>query len=307
MDKIGNFSVHALDSTYNLEGYYDLYNNSGETLRQQSKLLSSRQAFGTLKDGKRTYTFVFIPNNGFLNSTLPLLNDCELKISFDRSKMSTSFLQIAEPMIDHNESVIEIKNTFAVAEYISSEKMRNHFDRIETRPITYNYDECDITLKTLPQTETSIRIDNIRGGNNPFLLFIGLIRSKGLTGDVNLSSTCFERANVTQINITLNGKTVNGYPLENINGSSVMVCQKFYDVTNRYMNILSPDGLRQSQFQSNWVYGHKFEAKSTSQGWLGVHLELDNALKESYTMVIWSFQNCALTIDKFHSIEKILL
>ena len=284
-----------------------MYNHDASFLKSHPKLIPGRVSFGTVKDGKRTYEFVFVPNNGFLNSSSPLLNDCELKLSFDRCKMKTAFIEIAEPNTKFSNEVIEIKNVFAVTEYISTEKLRQYFGRIETKPIAYNYDECDITLKTLPMNETSIRIDNVRGGNNPFLLFIGIIKSNALNGDLALSSTCFERANVKQITITLNGKTVNGYPLENINGSSVMACQKFYDVTNRYLNILSSDGLKQSHFLSNWVYGHKFEAETTSQGWLGVHLELDKAFDQSYSMVIWSFQNCAITVDKFHSIEKIIL
>ena len=72
-------------------------------------------------------------------------------------------------------------------------------------------------------------------------------------------------------------------------------------------NVESPDGFSFSQFRSNWLYAHKFEAETTSQGWIGVHLELSKAMTESHTLIIWSFQSCALTIDKFHQVEKIIL
>ena len=85
-----------------------------------------------------------------------------------------------------------------------------------------------------------------------------------------------------------------------------MALQKFYDATNRYMN-MTANGLTFSIFKSNWLYAHRFEAEPTSQGWIGIHLELSEAYTTSFTLVVWSIQNCALTVDKFHQIEKIVL
>ena len=119
---------------------------------------------GRVSEKRTIYDFVFVPNDGFLNSNTPLLNDCELKLSFDRSKADMSVLKLGEVQNDLSDKVLEISNCFAVTEYISSEAIRRRFSKIETRPITYVYDNCDVTLKTLPIKEANIRIDNIRGG-----------------------------------------------------------------------------------------------------------------------------------------------
>ena len=284
-----------------------MYNADAETLKKLPNSVKYRRSMGRVVNNRIIYDFVFVPNDGFLNSNAPLLNDCELKLRFDRSKADVAFIKIGDVTNDLTDKVLEISNCFAVTEYVSSESIRKRFSKIDTRPITYAYDNCDVTLKTLPVNETTIRIDNIRGGNNPALLFVGLIPTEALSGNFNSSSSGFHQAGVSKISITLNGKMVNGYPLENFGESPVVALQKYYDVTNRYLNILSPDGLSFQKFKSNWVYGHRFEAETTSQGWIGIHLELSAAMRESFTLVVWSFQSCALTIDKFHQVEKIIL
>ena len=73
------------------------------------------------------------------------------------------------------------------------------------------------------------------------------------------------------------------------------------------MNPLSADCQTLSSFKSNWLYAHRFEAEFTSQGWLGIQVKLSAALTESCTLVIWSINTTAITIDKFHQIEKLIL
>ena len=57
---------------------------------------------------------------------------------------------------------------------------------------------------------------------------------------------------------------------------------------------------------SNFM-SHKFEAEMTSQGWIGVNLKLKEEYTVPMSMVIWIVSPNALTIDKYHQIEKINL
>ena len=109
------------------------------------------------------------------------------------------------------------------------------------------------------------------------------------------------------MNITLNGNAVNGYPVQIKNNSAIYPFYKFLDATNRYMNPFCGDFMKPSQFQSNWIYAHKFEAEASNQGWLGINLKLSEAFKDPHTLVVWTINECAITIDKFHQIEKINL
>ena len=80
---------------------------------------------------------------------------------------------------------------------------------------------------------------------------------------------------------------------------------KFMDVTSRLYNVFSGDSPSFTAFQNfMWIWSHKFEAEMTSQGWIGVNLKLTQAFTEQMSIVIWIVSPNALTIDKYHQIEK---
>ena len=63
---------------------------------------------------------------------------------------------------------------YAQVEYISSAALRRYADSIENAPISFKYDDCSVLHKALPTGEQSIRRENIRGGNTPDYIFIGI-------------------------------------------------------------------------------------------------------------------------------------
>ena len=310
LEKIGNFNANYIESIFAIEGYHDLYNVGKVSLSKPifASTITKRKGDSHVKDGKRTFEFVFIPNAGFLNSNLPLLNNCELKLSFDRINASVAMLEGGSPI---KESCVgkplQIKDCVAITEYVKSDSLEKHFAKIDYNPIPYYYQDCEVTLKSLPSDETDIRLDNIRGGRIPLCMFAGIIPSKSLNGDILMPSTGFMVNNVKEVNITLNGNSVNGYPIENKSQTETFPFYKFLDVTSRYMNPICGEGLRVGQFKYNFLYAHRFEAETSSQGWLGMNFKLSAPYSEPHTLVIWTINDCGLTIDKFHQIEKIEL
>ena len=51
-------------------------------------------------------------------------------------------------------------------------------------------------------------------------------------------------------------------------------------------------------------WAHKFESEMTSQGWIGINLKLAKEYTEQMSLVVWIVSPNALTIDKYHQIEK---
>ena len=310
MQKIGNFNLGYIDTVFGIEGYHDLFNFSQGELRLSgsSSILNKRRMQGELIDTKRIYEFVFIPNSGFLNSNLPLMKNCEMKLSFDRLNADYSMMQIPEKVdVECEGKPLVIKDCVAIAEYIRSDELDNYFMKIDTNPITYLYEDSELTLRNLPIGETNIRVDNIKGGRTPCCIFAGIIPSACLDGNVKLSATSFKRYGVTEFNITLNGNSVNGYPLNTGYGSGVFPLQKFIDATNRYMNPICADSFRLLHFTHNWIYAHKFEAEISEEGWLGIDIKLSQPYSSSNTLVVWCISDAGITIDKFHQIEKVHL
>ena len=243
----------------------------------------------------------FFLNIGFLGNEDLLIKDTELKLSFDLTKPQ-QFLIGAEPA---EEMKIEIKDCYAVTEYVSSPNMRLYYDSIDFAPIRYTIEDCEVYTKPINQNETNIRFDNIRGGNIPSNVFVGLIKTDALNGTFTESCTNFKCYGVNEMNITLNGNSVNGYPMRIQNEIPVQPLEKFIDCTNRTCNIMSAKVMSPSEFQFNWIWAHCFESEELSRGWIGVNFKLDNAFTVPMTMVMWVINPTVIAIDKFHQIEKI--
>ena len=268
----------------------------------------NRRRNGAIEDGDNIrYEFILSPCNGFLQNLEPLIKDCELKLRFERTSWNVAVQAVKDSPAELNS--IELKDIHAVTEYISSPHWRQYFDKINGAPIMYEYQESEAIIKTLPQNETEIRLDGLKGGNLPSYLFAGIIPQSSLNGDIEHSSTSFKSHGVKEINITLNGNSVNGFPITIKNASPVFPLQKFMDATNRISDIQCGKFLTPNEYKFNWIWAHHFEAEQTSQGWAGINFKLSEPYHsaESMSLVVWIISPAAIKIDKFHQVEKLNL
>ena len=304
MYKIGNFNGHMIHTCFNPEGYYDHFNSDTTELSTPGgKNVIELRQFAGHRDGTNIrYEFALCPNVGFLASPDLLMKDCELKITFDRAAVENALVQVAAPTTECK--TLEIKDCVAVTEWVSSPSMTSFFKDVENNPIVYKYDEIEVLAKPLPMNDRIIRLDNLKGGNIPTYLFAGMIPTAALTGDVTLSSTNFACNNVEQLNISLNGHSVTGFPIDVHECSDTNVLYQFNDTIGRLHNNGCGHGLKKAHFISNFIWAHHFEAEITSQGWIGMDIKLKEPLTKSYTMVVWLIYPMSVTIDKFHNIEK---
>ena len=306
--KYGNFDASSVKTSFGVEGYFDNFNMRAKDLNASSSIKKLRlgAGFHNTTEKTRRWEFVLAPNIGFLASPGPLMKNCELKLSFDRSNAYTSILDCGTGTPELKKP-IEIKDCYAVTEYISSEPLRNYFDNIDFEPIRYHYDSCDVLIKSIPTGETEIRFDNLRGGELPLAMFAAVIPQSCLNGDKTKSSTLFQNYGVQEMNFTLNGNSVNGFPIAVKNQSPVFPMQKFLDTTDKYYNIYSSDFLNMLEFEYNFIWSHKFEAEAADQGWLGINFKLEAARSETMCLVVWIVSPTIIAQDKFHKIEKLNL
>ena len=136
IEKIRNFNASYIDTVFGLEGYNDLHNYTSKELTSSKNIALKRCANADMSGDQVIYDFIFIPNCGFLNSNLPLMTECELKLSFDRIKSDVSMIKLlGETRNPIDGEPIEIKNCVAIAEYIRSDELDNYFSKIENDPI----------------------------------------------------------------------------------------------------------------------------------------------------------------------------
>ena len=83
---------------------------------------------------------------------------------------------------------------------------------------------------------------------------------------------------------------------------------KFMDVTDKYYNNSCGSGLKYQEFTNyNFIWAHKFEAETTAQGWLGINLKLSHPYVKNMCLVTWIISPTAVSLDKFHQIERLNL
>ena len=306
--KLGNYNTDYITSAFVTEGYVDFLNCDSDNLTGEDgqQVIVQRERTASKHGGKAIYDFAFIPDISFLSNAEPLLKNCELKLRFDRADSKVCVLKKdAEGTLGD----IQISDCYAVTEYISSPELRNHFDQIEYEPITYNFEDAEVLIKSIPYNQTTIRFDNLRGGNTPSHIFAGIIKTSALDGKTDLCATKFCNYNVEEMNFTLNGNSVNGFPIAIKNASPVFPLQKFMDATNRISDIQCGKFLTPNEYKFNWIWAHHFEAEQTSQGWAGINFKLSEPYHsaESMSLVVWIISPAAIKIDKFHQVEKLNL
>ena len=223
------------------------------------------------------------PNDSFLNENKVLPPGLELKLIFDRIKADFSVFKIDGDDFLKGK-ILELKDVYAQVEYISSPALRNYHDRIQTSPLEFSYDDTSVMCKLLPQGETCIRIENLRGGNTPDFVFIGIIPTSALNGSTNLSSLKFETYDIEEINLTLNGNSCHGFPVRISNNNPIWLYQKFLDNIGRLGNSAAGTQLKLHEFKKNMLISHKFEGEESPQGWLGISINLKNAFATSHTL-----------------------
>ena len=311
MYKIGNFDTDYICSAFAGEGYADLWNLDASQLfaEQGQKIRDRRVEIGYHDTGNNKFIFDFcvVPNTGFLGNPDLLLKDAELKLSFDRSNVEQVLMCKSDVWSGLGNVKIDIKNCYAITEYVSSPSLRTYFDSIDYTPLRYEYEDCEVFVKSIPQGETNLRYDNIRGGNTPSHMFVGFIESSALRGQHSQASTRFGPHGVEVFNITVNGNSVNGYPLHVKHNIPTIPFQKFISCTNRQCDINGGKMLSPNEFEFNWLWSHKFEAEDCATGWIGVDFKLKTAFAEPMSMIVWLISPAAVAIDKYQQLEKINL
>ena len=279
----------------------DLWNAGKAELNGTSSIITHREGLGTTDGTDITYDFIIVPCHGFLASPDLLLNNCELRINFDRADSKISTIRTSG---SETTPKIDIKDCFAKTEYVSSPELRQYFERVSLNPILYMYEDVNVITKPIPKSLNTVRFDNIRAGSTPKYIFFGVIDADSLTGSAEQSSTNFGGQGVEEASIYYNGNLVPGYPIKTENDRSISVLHQFNDVTGRYLNTYAEGSFTVNEFEYNFIWSHKLEAE-TVNGSISIELNLKNPYSTNKTLVVWLITENVLSIDKDNIVEKL--
>ncbi|CAG5104413.1 Oidioi.mRNA.OKI2018_I69.chr1.g1241.t1.cds [Oikopleura dioica] len=310
MTKFGNFNRDYVSSAYQIEGYYDheVYDYLTQPDKEVLKQIRRPQCF---RDGDHyVYELVFFPSNGFCldNKPLPLNTTMKLKFNRLRSEFSTVYIGSTPEQATHKGKPLEIKDCYAVCEYVSSPSIRNYFTRIKSKPISYKYQEITVSTRDIPEKTGNLTLHNIKGGNTPAVLFFGLTNTKSFQGAIDKETTAFGfHQDLQNINLTLNGQSCLGYPMRITNQLPIWPYFRLMDVMDKLVSSTSPNTLSLEQFKKSSIFAHEFSGTEETQGWMNLVLDFKEPTTEAQTLVMWSCHSVKITIDEHGTVEKEVL
>ena len=288
----GNFAPDYLSSANYGMGYFDQWNvSTSEISGSNSGVLSNienlRKSFANTSDGNwQIFDLLFRPPVGILNSTKPLLPKTDMVLSFDRAVSDLAMIsKVPDTANPLENEVIPLENVFLRATYYSSPYLRNYFQTIEEKEISYKFDETQVLIKNIPKGLKNIRFSNLIGGNTPSHLFAGVIPSSALMGNNELSSTAFKQHNVLEFDLTIDGQSMQGFPIKTENTIPMLAYDSYLKATNRNFNNLVNQTIPIRDYANfHFVYGHKFSGEVSDSGWIGINLKLSEEYNENFSL-----------------------
>ena len=288
----GNFTPNNLSTAGYLSGYFDQWNvSTAEISGENSGVLPSveapRSSFAKTSDNEwAIFDLLFKPPVSILNSTKPLVPKTDMVISFDRAVSDLALIaktSTAENPLENE--VIPLENVFLRAAYYTSPYLRNYFDTITEKELSYRFDETQVLCKNIPQGMKVIRFSNLIGGNTPSYLFAGIIESSALMGNTKLSSTAFKQHGVYEFELTLDGQAVQNFPIKTEDGIPAQAFDSYLKSTHRFFNNKVSETIPIRDFANfHFVYGHRFSGEISPSGWLGINLKLEKEYEENFTL-----------------------
>ncbi|CAG5106753.1 Oidioi.mRNA.OKI2018_I69.chr1.g2986.t1.cds [Oikopleura dioica] len=313
LTKLTNYDPQYVMTAFQIEGYYDEYNFETLATDAAKEEIRDGRRPGCFvnSDGNYVYELIFLPTHGFFleNKPLPLNTDLSLTLYRLKHEFSTIFIGSDPNNKLPAGEALKITDAYAMVEYVSSPSLRNHFARIKSKPISYKFNDTMIKTMALPKGRKQVQLLNVTGGNTPAYMFFGLIKTDALFGSDAFESTNFSfHQDLTQINVTLNGQSLHGYPQKITNQYPILPYWKFQNALGRISQSNLSYVTSMDAYKSNAIFAHEFEGEEISQGWLSFTFDFNKPLDDDddYHIVIWSIVSVKLTIDEHKQVEKTL-
>lgn len=319
LSKITNYNVENVKNTVGFtEGFGRFFSLDRALLEEvdgnedESTIALREMVVETNENGYKTADYVINLEGGILNCNQPLLNNTEVKLSFDRALAAVSLLYAetgsnVKLPTDLDGKVIELIDPYLEVEYVTSSYLRNFYSQIEERPISLKYDDVNIYMRNINKGSSTIRVNNIMGGPSPDYIFAGFVKTEALNGSFEYSATNFGDSKFKEVSLTLNGMPVQGFPITIPTSTRpVRLYDKFLKTIGKNKKTMAGGTIEFRQFTRIYQFiSHNFEGEPSTEGWIGLEMKLEIPLTHDVTLVIFAVRNSAVVIDKFHRIQQI--
>ena len=291
-----NYSIDYQNSAMRSVGIYDYAQEKTSSIAKWNetifnKFSSNRASFGT----PQTKFEVIMPIDSTIFYTNDLLpSNTSLDLSFERLKASSSSILSKSTAI--SDSVMELKDCYMMLPFKRDEAMFQLERNAIQKPLKIKYDDFIIKRFNVPRGTDSVMMSDIISGQLPYRIFWGLQDMASYTGSFYNSSTRFNRNSVNKVNIYVDGKEGDDFPLTMSQDMVGLPFIKFLQSTNQLQNGYMSRTLNLIEYRdSNCIFSTSLDPDSSAS--LSFEFGFDSVINQDLVLIVCCLYDRTMKID----------
>ena len=291
-----NYSIDYQNSAMRSVGIYDYAQEKTSSIAKWSEAIfkafsSNRASFGT----PQTKFEVIMPIDSTIFYTNDLLpSNTSLDLSFERLKASSSSILSKSSAI--SDSVMELKDCYMMLPFKRDEAMFQLERNAIQKPLKIKYDDFIIKRFNVPRGTDSVMMSDIISGQLPYRIFWGLQDMASYTGSFYNSSTRFNRNSVNKVNIYVDGKEGDDFPLTMSQDMVGLPFIKFLQSTNQLQNGYMSRTLNLIEYRdSNCIFSTSLDPDSSAS--LSFEFGFDSVINQDLVLIVCCLYDRTMKID----------
>ena len=291
-----NYSIDYQNSAMRSVGIYDYAQEKTSSIAKWSEAIfkafsSNRASFGT----PQTKFEVIMPIDSTIFYTNDLLpSNTSLDLSFERLKASSSSILSKSTAL--SDSVMELKDCYMMLPFKRDEAMFQLERNAIQKPLKIKYDDFIIKRFNVPRGTDSVMMSDIISGQLPYRIFWGLQDMASYTGSFYNSSTRFNRNSVNKVNIYVDGKEGDDFPLTMSQDMVGLPFIKFLQSTNQLQNGYMSRTLNLIEYRdSNCIFSTSLDPDSSAS--LSFEFGFDSVINQDLVLIVCCLYDRTMKID----------
>ena len=291
-----NFSLDYQTAALSTVGIFDYAQGATSVVETwpDSTKASFKNSRSNLGANQNTFEIVMPIDSTIFNTADLLPSQTALDLSFERVKASMSGLLMKQTaMVD---SVLDLKDCYLILPYKNDETMFQLERNAIQKPLKIKYDDFVIKRFNIPRGTSNVMMNDLLSGPLPYKLFWGIQDMQSYTGSFKESSTKFNNHNLTKVNIYVDGKEADGYPLSMSQTQMSLPFIKFLQATNQLQNGYMSRTLSQLEYKdNNCIMATTLDPDSS--GSISFEFNFSHVVNEDLVLVVCCLFDRTMKID----------
>ena len=245
-----------------------------------------------------TYEIIMPIDNTIFYSDDFLPSGQRWSLSFERAETKYSTL-VSVPSTDmaNVKKVLPLEDVYLMIPYVNDEKMNQMESNWVHRPISVGYDSYQLQRFSLESGSPNIRLSNIINGKLPKLLLYGIMHESAYMGSFEESSTKFSQHNLIEVDMLLNGVSVQGMPLKMTSECVSVPYTRFLNTTKSFMDKSTSEIIPLQEYHD--YHFLQVSTFSETTGALSFEFTFSGNVPTGLILVTCSIFDVNMEIDKF--------